>query len=370
MAQAEASSGGVWLALLESDPAAFGGGGAGGALSLGRAGLIFDPDIRYGCVQCGKSCQQDWDIWIHPDLPARIRPHLAQLGLSEQSAFVAEESRVRLARGQQGCGFLSGNLCSLHCQLGVRYKPNFCQQYPWVFVNTPDGLRVTASYTCTAVLRQVGPPLEAQRAEIEHCLAQNPAIDETLLNWEESRSFHERFEMAVSGELWAQCLLRCLAQARRGQGWSSLDPFQGEVEDMALARRLVLGALLKPCLDHDELLWRSLDQALEQGGELKIPQFAYYGSGEELLQWAATPLHEEVELERYRRSLWFRRQHLRLAEPLAGLLLNWSTAPLYRVLSRLTDSAGALERIEMTLGHGRGVERVFPLLAAYLAGCC
>jgi len=328
--------------------------------------VLFDPDIRYGCVQCGKSCQQDWDIWIHPDLPVRIRPHLPQLGLTEQSAFVAEQGRVRLARDEQGCRFLSDSLCSLHCQLGVRYKPNFCQQYPWIFVDTPDGLRVTASYTCTAVLRQAGPPLADQRAEIEHCLAQNPAIDETLLGWEESREFHQRFERAVEQELWALCLLRCLVQARRGGGWDCLDPFQGEVMDMALARRLVLGALLKPCLDHDVQLWQSLDEALSEGGEVKIPQFGYHGNGEQLLEWAATPLSQEAELERYRRSMWFRRQHLRLAEPLAGLLLNWSAAPLYRVLARLTDSAGALERIEMTLGHGRGVERVFALLSAYM----
>lgn len=333
---------------------------------MGPTGLIFDPDIRYGCVQCGKSCQQDWDIWIHPDLPARIRPHLPELGLPEPSAFVVEEGRVRLARDEQGCRFLSDSLCSLHCQLGVRYKPNFCQQYPWIFVDTPEGLRVTASYTCTAVLRQAGPPLDSQRTEIEHCLAQNPAIDDTLLDWEESRSFHERFEAAASQELWALCLLRSLCQARRGLGWAALNPFQGEVEDMSLARRLVLGALLKPCLDHDELLWQSLDQALSQGCEVKIPQFGYQGSGHELLQWAATPCSQEAELERYRRSLWFRRQHLRLGDPLAGLLLNWSAAPLYRVLARLGDGPEALERIEMTIGHGRGLERVFPLLAGYL----
>jgi len=180
--------------------------------------VIFDPDIRYGCVLCGKSCQQDWDIWIHPDLPVRIQPHLRRLGLTEQSAFVSEGGRVRLARDERGCRFLSDSLCSLHCQLGVRYKPNYCQQYPWIFVDTPEGLRVTASYTCTrnlskqivrksyqrrlgaceagprtAVLRQAGPPLATQRAEIEHCLAQNPAIDGTLLGWEEARDFHERF---------------------------------------------------------------------------------------------------------------------------------------------------------------------------------
>ncbi|MBX3167480.1 MAG: hypothetical protein KF760_08705 [Candidatus Eremiobacteraeota bacterium] len=328
--------------------------------------MIFDPDIRYGCVRCGKSCRHDWDIWIHRDLPARLEPHLAKLKLTRENAFVYEQGRVRLARDQHGCRFLQDSLCSLHCQLGVFHKPNFCQQYPWFFVDTPEGIRVSASYTCTAVLQGAGPPLGEQRAEIEKCLAQNPALDVSLLNWEETVDFHRRFAQAVERELWALCLLRCLAQARAGRRWAELEPAQGPVEDMAWPRRLVVGALLKPCLDHDQELWSELDRALGDGGEVKIPQFGYAGSGAELLEWAARPLEEEVELERYRRSLWFRRQHLRCAEPLAGLLLNWAPAPLYRVLARLTNGAEALERIEMTIGHGRGVERVFGLLAGYL----
>lgn len=328
--------------------------------------MIFDPDVRYGCVRCGKSCRHDWDIWIHRDLPARIEPHLRQLGLTFESAFVHEEGRVRLARDEHGCRFLQDSLCSLHCQLGVRNKPNFCQQYPWFFVETPEGLRVSASYTCTAVLQGAGPPLSEQRTEIEECLAQNPALDVSLLNWEATRDFHQRFEQAVQRDLWDLCLLRCLAQARAGLGWDELNPVQGGCEDMSWPLRLVVGALLKPCLDHDEQLWQEIDRALGDGKEVKIPQFGYAGSGAELLEWAGSPLAEEAELKRYRRSLWFRRQHLRCPEPLAGLLLNWAPAPLYRVLARLTSGEEALERIEMTIGHGRGVERVFGLLAQYL----
>ncbi|MFN8611069.1 MAG: hypothetical protein U0931_26235 [Vulcanimicrobiota bacterium] len=328
--------------------------------------MIFDPDIRYGCLRCGKSCRQDWDIWVHRDLPALVEPHLAGLGLTPESAFVAEDGRIRLARDQHGCRFLQNSLCALHCQLGVKRKPNFCQQYPWVFVDTPAGLRVSASYTCSAVLQQAGPPLAEQRAEIETCLAQNPAVGTSLLHWDESLQFHQRFEAAVQQDLWALCLMRCLVQARRGRGWSELDPASGELEDMELPRRLVVGALLKPCLEHDLELWQALDQALADGGEVKIPQFGYSGSGAELLQWSGVPLQNEQLLERYRRSLWFRRQHLRCEGPLQGFLFNWSAAPLYRVLARLGGEDEAVERIEMTLGHGRGVERVFELLAQYL----
>ena len=328
--------------------------------------MIFDPDIRYGCVRCGKSCRHDWDIWIHRDLPRRIQPHLAQLGLAHESAFVHQEGRVRLARDEQGCRFLQNSLCSLHCQFGVSYKPNFCQQYPWFFVETPDGVRVSASYTCTAVLQGAGPPLAEQHQEIERCLAQNPALDVSLLNWNETLEFHQRYEQAVAADPWALCLLRCLVQARAGRTWAELDPRRGGTEDMAWPRRLVVGALLKPCLDHDEGLWQELDRALSDGGAVNIPQFGYLGSGDELLEWSGKPLPDEAALERYRRSLWFRRQHLRCEEPLAGLLLNWAPAPLYRILARLTSRQEAIERIEMTIGHGRGVERVFSLLAGYL----
>ncbi|MBS2035054.1 hypothetical protein JST97_08695 [bacterium] len=333
-----------------------------------RRALIFDPEIRYGCIRCGKSCRQDWDIWVHRDLPGLVEPYLAELGLSLERAFVPEDGRIRLARDQAGCRFLQDDLCALHCHLGVRRKPNFCQQYPWIFVETPAGLRVTASYTCTGVIQLAGPPLSEQRLEIESCLAQNPAVDTGLRNWQESLDFHRRFEEAVTHELWALCLMRCLVQARHGRDWDELDPGSGELEDMGLARRLVIGALLKPCLDHEPHLWQELDEALEQGGDLKIPQFNYIGSGAELLHWAACPLEQESLLERYRRSLWFRRQHLRCDRPLAGLLLNWSAAPLFRVLARLTQQGEAIERIEMLLGHAREVERVFTLLAGFLVG--
>lgn len=345
--------------------AGHGGRFAVDSISSGRA-VIFDPDIRYGCVRCGKSCRQDWDIWVHRDLPGLIEPYLLGMGLAPETAFVTEQGRVRLARDQAGCRFLQDHLCALHCQLGVQRKPNFCQQYPWVFVQTPEGLRVTASYTCTAVIQSAGSSLSEQRGEIESCLAQNPAIDTGLHHWEESRTFHQRFEVAVAHELWALCLMRCLVQARRGQGWDQLNPAAGDLEDMSLARRLVVGALLKPCLEHDPELWADLDAALAEGGDLRIPQFDYLGSGAELLSWAGQPLQDELMLERYRRSLWFRRQHLRCATPFEGLLLNWSAAPLYRVLARLNHPADAIERIEMLLGHAHQVERVFALLAGYL----
>lgn len=325
--------------------------------------MIFDPDIRYGCVRCGKSCSHDWDIWVHRDLPALVEPHLPALGLSIPSAFVREESRVRLARDGHGCRFLQDRLCALHCHLGVAYKPDFCRQYPWFLIDTPDGLRVSASYTCTAVLQAAGPPLSEQRVEIEQCLARNPAIAGIPDWWKESHTFHVRFEEAVAKEPWALCLLRCLQQARAGRAWEELDPARGEPGDMAVPRRWVLGALLKPCLEHDQQLWEAVDRALEGGGEVNIPQFGYAGSGAELLEWAGLPLREEAELERYRRSLWFRRQHLLCDNPLAGLLLNWAPVPLYRVLTRLADAREALSRIEMTIGHGRGIERVFGILA-------
>ena len=330
--------------------------------------MIFDPDIRYGCVRCGKSCRHDWDIWVHRDLPARIsETWLDRMGLTSATAFAQEEGRVRLARDSHGCRFLHDNLCSLQCQLGLRYKPDFCQQYPWILVESPEGIRVSASYTCTAVLQAEGAPLSQQRAEIEECLARNPALDGASFPWEETREFHRRFEEAVGRESWALCLLRCLSQARAGRGWDALEPSRGELCEMVWPRRLVLGALLKPCLDHIPQLWEELDRALESGGEVKIPQFGYAGSGAELLEWCGRPLAQEQELERYRRSLWFRRQHLLCDTPLAGLLLNWAPAPLYRVLARLTNGQEALERIEMTIGHGRGIERVFGLLAGYLS---
>lgn len=342
----------------------------------GRA-LFFDPGIRYGCVQCGKSCQRDWNIWVRRDYPERLGQELiAQLRVLPEKAFVEIEGALRLGRDASGCHFLCSHLCDIHLNAGFDKKPYQCQQYPLLLTETPDGLLVSASYTCTAVLQGKGERLEAQRAAVDQCLERGAALQAVLpgQEWDESREF-EPLVQALRDECgWDAALRRAVlvllagrlaGAGRPSQWWEEHAGAWVTAEDGSTA--WMLGALLKPCLSqHDAALWADVDRALLEGGPMHLPEFDYQGSAAQLIEWASTPLTDEADLCRYRDSLWFRKQHLLSGGLFPWIMLLWTVGPLYRALTRLGDSHSALERMEMNLvNHSQLAPRIYPLLCEH-----
>lgn len=345
----------------------------------GRA-LFFDPGIRYGCIQCGKSCQRDWNIWVRREYPQRIGSEmLLQLRVLPENAFVEVEEALRLGRDEAGCHFTNGHQCAIHHHAGYDMKPYQCQQYPLLITETPEGLRVSASYTCTAVLQGRGEGLQAQVEVVRQCLEQGAALQGVFPGegWEESREFEPLLEAMRAESGWDQALRRAVLvllagrlngeQGTPAQWWGQYRNIWVESEDDSTA--WLLGALLKPCLtQHDGSLWAAVDQALLERGPVKLPEFDYAGSAMELIEWAGKPLPDESDLDRYRDSLWFRKQHLMCGGLFAGVMMLWTVGPLYRVLCRLSDSHSALERLELNLiCHSRLGPRIYPLICDYWA---
>ena len=341
--------------------------------------MRLDPNIRYACVQCGKSCQRPWNIWLEAGLPERLTSQLKSLPVAQDEAFHCEEGRTRLARNERGCRFLQDNLCSIHKQLGYASKPLQCQQYPFLFTEAPDGMRVSASYTCTAVLQEAGPPLEEHRALLVDCLAQGATVKkiESSPHWPAIQAFESLFESAYCEWGWDDALRRAVRTmlagrvANRGgtpaEWWYLHEGVQLSQED---GYGWVLGALLKPCLSqHQSQLWLDLDRALLESGPLEIPEFDYRGTASEILDWAHTPLPDERELSRFRRSLWFRREHLLCGGLFAGMLMLWTVGPLYRLLARLSSSHAALERLDLNLlAHSYIAQQIYPMICDYWIG--
>ena len=264
--------------------------------------MKFDPEIRYGCIQCGKSCQRDWNIWTEPSsAPGALR-------VLQEEHLIEEDGRWRLARGAAGCAFLQDRLCSIHSQFGYASKPFQCQQYPLLLTGTPDGLLVSASYTCSAVLQKSGPPLEDQRQAVEDLVKRGATIKKLTAgsDWPEIQRFEARFEPALIECGWDNALRRAirtmLAGRLAGEGGTPADwwdTHQGVQLGRDNSLGWVLGALLKPCLaQHQSQLWQAVDQALLESGPLELPEFGYRGSAQEILDWARAPLDDESDLER------------------------------------------------------------------------
>lgn len=327
--------------------------------------LRFDPQIHYQCLQCAKSCQRDWKV----EVPESFGP-----SLSDHFPDYAQRLEGRyLRRGGGGCSFLQGHQCAIHRALGSSQKPLGCQQYPLILVQTPSELRVTASYTCTAVLGRLGPPLQAQADQVRQLLESGGEVDHLPRSpdWEEVLRFEDYVEGERSRQGWEATLRQLLGfflaaslekQTSYQASWVFL--YEDPRVDLEATLPWVLSALVKPCLHpRSPLQWEELDRAWSQPGPIKLPEFDYQGFREELLQWATTPVPEEDLLDRYRDSLWFRKQHLLCHSLFAALFSFWAVGPLFRLLTRLAGADLAMERIELNLmRHTRAAERVFPQL--------
>lgn len=139
--------------------------------------FIFPTNVRYGCIQCGKSCQH-WRVWVDPAEAAGKSWQLEQDG-----------PRLRLLQDARGrCLELSPqNLCQIHPD-----KPGVCRQFPFLLVENPDGVQVGVSFRCTAVFQEQGVNWSEHVPFLKELLAQGvprigfePApIGEYRLDWE------------------------------------------------------------------------------------------------------------------------------------------------------------------------------------------
>ncbi|MFN8609844.1 MAG: hypothetical protein U0931_20055 [Vulcanimicrobiota bacterium] len=329
--------------------------------------MEFDPGVRYECLQCGKSCRKDWDVWVRPELPAKIGRHYREI-------FESVGERWRMRRNAGGCLCLDGqSRCQIHSALSYDDKPYRCQQYPILLTRTPDGIRVSASYTCTAVLQQAGPELARLEEQVENWVEGPFFVTEVGYDvpWAESVALDEHFLELLAQTDWESALRRILSGLASGHvdgltshpvsWWKS---YRSLPVDLTTCLPWLLAATLKPCLQlADRESWQQFDEAFIEGGRVSVQEIGYLGDRSQILAWALD-VQPDTDLERYRASLFFRKQHLRCGGVLSGWFQLWSIGPVYRVLRQWLGSHTALERIEMNLlEHTDLGHRVLPSLA-------
>lgn len=129
------------------------------------------PDLGYECLTCGKGCRAGWRIPIEADVLPGIEASAAAAAVTREGYVPVERIGGRIVLGHKtsgACVFLRPDqLCQVHAEAGLEAKPLQCQQFPFIPVNTPDGVFVGLSFLCTAVQRGHGKPAHEHREQVE-----------------------------------------------------------------------------------------------------------------------------------------------------------------------------------------------------------
>lgn len=135
--------------------------------------LIFPPEVDYECTLCGRCCSHPWEIPLDAPSVDRIRsvdwtkvkPELAGLPLVVPRKDKPGEMTLQRVGGH--CVFLTPeNRCLIHQERGLLFKPRACQQFPYVFTETPRGIYVGVSFATSGIRTGPGNPLQRHEARL------------------------------------------------------------------------------------------------------------------------------------------------------------------------------------------------------------
>lgn len=169
------------------------------------------PSQSFQCHSCGRCCRNSWDIRVEPSARRDILASHAADAVTRSGftpLIVLSDGSEAANRRQDGaCVFLdTGELCSLHAELGGARKPLACQLYPYSVTATPDGFFASLSFACPSVVAGQGGDLEANRMELSDLLrergsaADAPQQVEVLagrsISWTSYRKLEDRLRQA------------------------------------------------------------------------------------------------------------------------------------------------------------------------------
>ncbi|PYM21003.1 MAG: hypothetical protein DMD78_19640 [Candidatus Rokuibacteriota bacterium] len=150
--------------------------------------LLLPDSVVFTCQRSGACCRSDWLIGVDEGAHARLRdvdwsvhdPALPKAGAFVPLPFpLPSGERVTFARrADGGCVFLTADTsCGIHRHRGATAKPQVCREFPYHFVETPDGVAVGVSFACTAVRAHQGASLAAQADEVRAVLAGSARVE-------------------------------------------------------------------------------------------------------------------------------------------------------------------------------------------------
>ncbi len=186
--------------------------------------FLFPEGQLYDCVMCAKGCRQDWAVDVDSKSAKLILQSPVELRVVQEtgaSGLLGSEEQGWQTRKFDGrCVFLQADdLCGIHAEIGLESKPLNCREFPFTFVETPDGIVVGVSYFCTAVQQNVGRPLSEHKESLSALYrnygSRRPRVGQDpidfgfgfTLPWPE----YQRFEDSLKLELENRTVLEALA---------------------------------------------------------------------------------------------------------------------------------------------------------------
>jgi Fe-S-cluster containining protein len=144
--------------------------------------LLLADGVVFTCQSCGDCCRSDWLIGVDDTSHAALKdvdwgrydPALAGGEKFKRLPLpLLSGERTTFARAPSGaCVFLTtDSRCAIHRHLGYGAKPQVCREFPYHFVETPDGIAAGLSFACSAVLNHQGEPLARQAAAVADVVA-------------------------------------------------------------------------------------------------------------------------------------------------------------------------------------------------------
>lgn len=164
--------------------------------------IYIEPGARYQCVpDCGFCCgfwnipidltrkdkllEKTWVREIDEDLVRRKGHGLFKV--------IGQKDHAVVQRQQGACSFVNERkFCSIHAVEGYEAKPVACQQFPFIYYQTPRGLEVFLDHSCPEIIQNLGELVTPEEIQTrisyrEHVIKVSPPIPLTSsinLGWE------------------------------------------------------------------------------------------------------------------------------------------------------------------------------------------
>ncbi len=140
--------------------------------------FIFHDQVVYDCQNSGDCCRTDWIIGIDDISYERVRNlewdkvNTEVSGVNHYQKLkkpLPSGEKMTFARTGQGeCIFLNKDCkCQMHQHFGFSVKPQVCKEFPYYFMETPEGIVVGLSFACHAVRNRKGRILREKTDEVK-----------------------------------------------------------------------------------------------------------------------------------------------------------------------------------------------------------
>lgn len=191
--------------------------------------ICIESGARFQCVpDCGFCCGF-WDIHVdlvrkdvllEKDWVKTMAQDLQKREALPLFKIIGQKENAVIQRQHGTCSFINDRqLCSIHAAEGYDAKPVACQQYPFIYFETPRGLEVFLDHSCPEVIQNNGEVVTVE--EVQNWISNEhihvvglpiPLTSDLSLDWESYLILEEVFLSVLAQPLSYDERILCLHQ--------------------------------------------------------------------------------------------------------------------------------------------------------------